>query len=298
MSAYSYLLFNHKINCSLRFQFKTLTVLILLLCTKSLQAQESDATASKTTKPKWKLLWADEFNYQGLPDSTIWGYEVGYIRNKESQYYTYRRSENVRVENGTLIIESRKEEYKDFHYTSGSINTLDKRSFVGDFRVEICAKLPEGKGIWPAIWMMGTNRKQLGWPLCSELDIMEFVGHTPNTVYATMHWADSTINLATKSRGEKTTNSDLHNTYHIYALERVGNMIYAYFDDLCYLEFEVPNTAYAGSFVSPLYLLINTAIGGSWGGAIDDSIMPQKFIVDYVRVYRPKSKGFFSKKSK
>lgn len=276
-------------------QLTAIGVVFLLFGANALFAQQANEQPAKPAKHSWKLLWSDEFKKSGLPDSTIWGYEVGYIRNKEAQYYTYRRPENVRVEDGTLIIESRKEEYKDFHYTSGSINTLDRRSFTGDFRVEVRAKLPQGKGIWPAIWMMGVNRKELGWPRCSELDVMEFVGHTPNTVYATMHWADSTINLGTKSKGEKTVVADLHNTYHVYALERVGNMIYAYIDELCYLQFEVPKTVYKGSFTSPLYLLLNTAVGGSWGGPIDDSIMPQKFVIDYVRAYRPKSKGLFSR---
>lgn len=275
-------------------KFKTATAL-LLLCTGSLFAQKEAIPGSTTVKTVWKLQWSDEFKKNGLPDSTIWGYEVGYIRNREAQYYTYRRPENVRVENGVLIIESRKEEFEKFHYTSGSINTLDRRSFTGDFRVEIRAKLPQGKGIWPAIWMMGINRKDVGWPRCSELDIMEFVGHTPNTVYATMHWSDSTINFATKSRGEKTLIADLHNSFHNYALERVGSKICVYIDDLCYLQFTVPPTAYEGSFTLPLYLLLNTAVGGSWGGEIDDSIMPQKFVIDYVRAYVPKNRGFFSR---
>lgn len=232
------------------------------------------------------LIWADEFNQDGLPNSKFWVYEVGYIRNNEKQYYTEKRLENVRVENGYLIIESKKEDYKNFLYTSGSINTLGKVSLSGDFRIEVRAKLPKGKGIWPAIWMMGTNRSKVRWPKCSELDIMEFVGKDPKTVYGTMHWADSEKDYKHKSKGGKIKVSNLHTQFHVFGLERKGSHIKVFVDNQFYFEFDVPSTAYKGSFTSPLYLLLNTAIGGSWGGKIDDSIFPQKFVIDYVRVYQ------------
>ena len=260
-----------------------LTVLSFFILPKTFSQKTAPDKSGESRKIQ--LIWSDEFNYTGLPDSTIWSYEVGYIRNKESQYYTCKRTENTRVENGTLIIESLKEEFEGFQYTSGSINTLDKKSFEGDFRVEVRARLPKGKGIWPAIWMMGVNRKTLGWPKCSELDIMEFVGHTPNTLYATMHWADSTVDFKHMSQGEKTRMRTLHDSYHLYALERTGKQIKVFVDEDCILTFEPPLTAYPDSFTGPLYLLLNTAIGGSWGGEIDNSIFPQQFVFDYVRVY-------------
>jgi len=262
--------------------FSIVALLIMIgLCSYA----QNKGTSAQGNKLNKHLLWADEFDYTGLPDSTIWDYEIGYIRNKEAQYYTLKRLENARVENGTLILESRKEDFEGFKYTSASINTLDKKSFDGNFRVEISARLPQGKGIWPAIWMMGVNRKTIGWPKCSELDIMEFVGHTPNTVYATMHWADSTIGYNYKSKGDKAILTTLHDTFHLYVLERKDDQIQVFVDDQCILTFQVPATAYPGSFTTPLYLLLNTAIGGSWGGDIDDSIFPQQFIIDFVRVY-------------
>jgi beta-glucanase (GH16 family) len=119
---------------------------------------------------------------------------------------------------------------------------------------------------------------------------MEFVGHTPNTVWGTLHWWDSTSTKANKllSKGSKLIFDDLHTQYHIYGMERKGNMIQLFIDNNYYFELTVPSTAYPGSFSGPLYLLLNTAIGGSWGGEIDDSIFPQRFYVDYVRVYRLK----------
>lgn len=239
---------------------------------------------------KAELIWQEEFNYNGLPDSTKWNYEVGHIRNQENQFYTNARKKNCYVENGNLVITSIKENYDTAHYTSASVNTLGKKDFSGNIGIEVRAKLPEGFGIWPAIWMMGANRKEIGWPKCGEIDIMEFVGHTPNTVWGTLHWWDSTATNAGHyiSKGSKLLFNDLHTNFHVYGFERKGNQLQLFVDDNYYFSFTIPATAYPGSFTDPLYLLINTAIGGSWGGEIDDTIFPQKFYVDYVRVYRLK----------
>jgi len=234
------------------------------------------------------LLWADEFNGTGLPDPLKWGYEVGFIRNNEKQYYTNSQTKNVRQEGGCLVIESLMEDFQGARYTSGSINTLDKKSFEGDIRVEVSAKLPQGKGIWPAIWMMGTNIKQVGWPKCSELDIMEFVGHTPDKVYGTLHWWDSTSEKENKHKmkGNNLVINSKHDQYHVYSLERKGSTISLFIDGINYLTFSPPATAFKDTFTGPLYLLLNTAVGGSWGGEIDDTIFPLKFCIDYVRVFR------------
>jgi beta-glucanase (GH16 family) len=248
----------------------------------------SRAQVAKSDSGKDAPIWSDEFNGSGLPDPTKWGYEVGFIRNHEKQYYTLNRTRNVRQEDGCLVIESLREEYQGAGYTSASINTLDKKSFEGDIRVEVKAKLPQGKGIWPAIWMMGINIKQVGWPKCSELDVMEFVGHTPDKIFGTLHWWDSAATSASKhlSKGSNLVFSDLQTAFHVYALERKGNVISLFVDDKNYLTFSAPETAYADTFTGPLYLLLNTAVGGSWGGTIDDTIFPQKFLIDYVRVYK------------
>jgi beta-glucanase (GH16 family) len=238
--------------------------------------------------PKKKLIWSEEFNYKGLPNPKKWVYETGFVRNSEKQFYTKDRLENAEVKSGNLVITSLKEEYQGAAYTSASINTLNKQSFEGDIRVEIKAKLPAGKGIWPALWMMGTNMNQVGWPKCVEFDIMEFVGHTENTVHANLHWWDSASTQSNKktSKGSTINFSDLHTNYHVYGLERRGDSIKVFVDDQVYLRVKAPETAYNGSFTGPLYLLINTAVGGEWGGPIDDSIFPQKYYVDYVRVFK------------
>jgi len=259
--------------------FALLTIFNFTECT---MAQDISGTKNSDA-----LIWADEFNGSGLPDPSKWGYETGFVRNNEKQYYTLKRTQNVRQEEGCLVIESLKEDFQGANYTSGSINTLDKKSFEGDFRIEVSAKLPEGKGIWPAIWMMGINIKQVGWPKCSELDIMEFVGHTPGKTYGTLHWQDNTSTKENKhmSKGNNMTINNLHTDFHVYSLERKGNTIALFVDGKNLLTFSAPSTAYENTFTGPLYLLLNTAIGGSWGGEIDDSIFPQKFLIDYVRVY-------------
>ncbi|RZM19127.1 MAG: glycoside hydrolase family 16 protein, partial [Pedobacter sp.] len=250
---------------------------ILLACSISALSQSESASSKKES-----LIWAEEFNYKGVPDPSKWDYEEGFVRNNEKQYYTKSRLENAYVKGGNLTIESRKEQYKNANYTSASINTLGKQSFSGDFRIEVRAKLPSGKGIWPAIWMMGDNIAKVGWPKCGEFDIMEFVGQTPNTVHANIHWYDS-LKSAKTSKGSKTERKDLHKKFHIYGLERKGDSISIFIDDESYLSVKADATAYKGSFSNPLYLLINTAIGGDWGGEIDDSIFPQKYYIDYIR---------------
>ena len=251
---------------------------------------------------EWKLIWADEFDYNGLPDSTKWDYEVGFVRNFEMQYYTKKRAENARVENGSLIIEGRKEKYKNTRYkegsknwqenreyaqyTSASVITLNKMEFKYG-RIEVRAKLPHVKGIWPAIWALGRNMSQVGWPLCGEIDIMEFVGHDPDRVYATVHYGTGNEGKH-KSKGSKIETKAPYDNFHIYALEWDRDKMDFFFDDKKYFTFNVDEagTAAAEEFRKPFYLLINLALGGTWGREIDDSIFPVQYIIDYVRIYK------------
>lgn len=262
-------------------------ILAFMLFASFVQAQQ---VRLKSLGKKGKLIWKEEFNGKGLPDSTKWGYEEGFVRNNEKQYYTKSRLANCYQQDGNLIIEPIKENYANGEYTSASINTLGKFSFTGDIRIEIRAKLPAGKGIWPAIWMMGANHEKVGWPRCGEIDIMEFVGKTPKTIFGTLHWWDSTAtkDLTHLSKGSKLLLDDLHNRFHVYGMERKGNRIQLFVDEQIFFTIIVSPTAYPGSLTGPLYLLLNTALGGSWGGKIDDAIFPQKFYVDYVRAYRLK----------
>lgn len=255
--------------------------LILLLSCCSLAA----CTASKHAGRK--LVWSDEFNYTGLPDSTKWSYEQGFIRNKEPQYYTSHRPENARVENGHLRIEAKKEDYKGAKYTSASIITKDKADFQYG-RVEVRAKLPAGKGSWPAIWMLGSNHGAVRWPECGEIDIMEFLGKEPTTVYGTMHWEGD--DGKHKQKGGTQKNVAPADGFHVYAIEWSDAKIDCYYDDNLYFSFDYSQESEKVKkiFQQRYYLLLNLALGreGGWPGPVDDNDLPFVYEVDYVRVYQ------------
>lgn len=251
------------------------------------------ADLAAAEKKGWKLAWADEFNGAGLVDDTTWIYERGFIRNKESQYYTDKRAENVVMRGGNLVITARKEDFKEngkeAHYTSGSINTKGKRSFHYG-RIEVRAKLPVGQGNWPAIWMMGIEK---GWPHCGEIDIMEHVWAQSNTVHATVHWAD--MNKKEKggkvhtSKGSNLKDQKPYTDFHIYAMEWDAQKMVFFYDDTPYFTYDIDLAGKGpdNPFRKPHYLLLNLAIGGGWGGRIDDAIFPCEYLIDYVRYYTP-----------
>lgn len=244
-----------------------------------------------------KLVWSDEFNYTGLPDSTRWSYEEGFVRNKEPQYYTVKRKENCRVENGMLVIESRREQYTPpvkpgrrdttASYTSASIITLGKQEWQYG-RMEIRAKVPKGLGAWPAFWMLGKNRGIVQWPECGEIDIMEFVGRDSSRVYGTVHYADSTGKYG--HQGERPVVGAPYDGFHVYALEWYPDRMELYYDTLKYMVFDVAKAQHGSdnTFHKKFYLLLNMALGrkGTLGGPLNDAILPCTYYVDYVRVYQ------------
>jgi beta-glucanase (GH16 family) len=236
----------------------------------------------------WSLVFADEFDSGGGPDSSKWGYESGYIRNNEKQYYT-SRAENVRAEGGNLLIEGRKEAYQGFGYTSASINTRGRFEFLYG-RVEVRAKLPAGVGAWPAVWMLGANIAQAGWPACGEIDIMENVGFDPLRIHGSVHTAAYNHTIGTQ-KTESVTIANPADDFHVYAMEWFFDHIDVFVDGQKYFTFRNEGTgARVWPFDKPQYLLVNLAIGGSWGGqkGIDDSRLPYRYLVDYVRIYQQK----------
>ncbi|MBN1936065.1 MAG: glycoside hydrolase family 16 protein [Anaerolineae bacterium] len=234
----------------------------------------------------WRLVWADEFDVPGLPDPARWDYEVGYIRNNERQYYTMRRQENARVENGMLIIEARRDPSQECEYTSASLITRGSGEWTYG-RIEVRAKLPTGKGMWPAIWMLGTNIDTVGWPACGEIDIMENVGFDPNRVYGSIH--TSAYNHVNKTqKNASLTVSKPYEEFHVYAVEWFADHIDFFVDDRKYFTFKNEGAGVdVWPYDRPQYLILNIAVGGSWGGqqGIDDAVFPQQMQIDYVRVY-------------
>jgi beta-glucanase (GH16 family) len=234
----------------------------------------------------WKLVWNDEFTTDGRPDPAKWGYEQGFVRNNEKQFYTKDRPENARVEKGNLVIESRKEPFDKGEYTSASLITRGKAEWVCG-RIEVRAKIPTGRGTWPAIWMLGANRA-LGWPACGEIDIMENVGYDPDVICANIH-TKAYNHVKKTNKGNRITAKAPYNDFHIYAIDWYPDHIDFFFDDQKYFSFANEGTGNdVWPYDKPHYLILNTALGGSWGGqkGIDDSIFPQKFLIDYVRVYQ------------
>jgi beta-glucanase (GH16 family) len=245
--------------------------------------------ANAANAQKWQLVWSDEFDYQGLPDKSKWDYEEGFVRNQERQYYTRARLENARVEGGMLVIEGRKEHFTPnnhapVEYTAASLVTRRKESWQYG-RIEVRAKLPQGLGVWPAIWTLGTNISRVGWPRCGEIDIMEFVGKETNNIHGTLHFA---VDGKHQSDGGTMKTPKPYEDFHIYAVEWYPERIDFFFDTAKYHSVPLDKAGQGADnpFRKPHYLLLNLALGGSWGGPIDDSILPQQYLIDYVRVYK------------
>lgn len=231
-----------------------------------------------------KLVWEENFN-ENLLSEKIWNYEIGDgcpnlcgWGNNERQIYT---KTNHTIKEGILTIHARKEESK---YTSTRITTKGKKEFQYG-RIETRAKLSLGKGIWPAFWMLGSNIGEIGWPKCGEIDILEYVGKEPNTVFTSLHTQDShgnTINT------KKTLISDIESGFHIYAIEWTKDKIDFYVDQQLVYSFNpLQKDANTWPFNQPFYFVINVAVGGNFGGpAVDDAIFPQQFEIDYIKVFQ------------
>ena len=227
------------------------------------------------------LIWSDEFNYNGLPDTSKWGNEIGYIRNNELQYYTSRKENHI-VRNGCLEIIALKEAYKGSDYTSASINTKGKASWKYG-RIEARMKFSKGQGIWPAFWMLGTNINEVGWPKCGEIDIMEHINIDEFT-FGTLHWANDKNHSHVQNQGF--SNVDV-TEFHTYSISWNADSIAWYIDDNHFHTVTISDGINGTEEIhKPHYILFNLAIGGDWPGSPDSTtIFPAKLFVDYVRVY-------------
>jgi beta-glucanase (GH16 family) len=229
-------------------------------------------------------IWAEEFEGSELsPDN--WNFELGDgcpglcgWGNNEAQVYT---RDNHRLEDGKLIITARRQ---DSGYTSSRITTRDKMEFRYG-RVEARAKLPTGTGVWPAIWLLGSNIGEVGWPRCGEIDIMEYVGKNPGMVYTSLHTPDSHGNTV---NSQKTPVEGIEEGFHLYAVEWEPERIEFFIDGRSVYTFAPEErTEEVWPFDQPFYLILNLAVGGNFGGPeIDDTIFPQEFVIDYIRVFQ------------
>lgn len=247
--------------------------------------------AEAISAQSWELDWSDEFDYTGLPDSTRWSYDVGGHGwgNQELQFYTEAREQNARVDGEVLIIEAHKESGFARNYTSARLVSKGKGDWTYG-RIEVRAQLPQGRGTWPAIWMLSTRSDygNGGWPDTGEIDIMEHVGHDPNVVHATVH-TDRYNHLMGSQRGGSKTVSGATQGFHDYAAEWSPTKIEFLIDGVVFFRYHNDYQGWSTwPFDRPFHLIMNVAIGGSWGGqqGVDDSIFPQQMAIDYVRVYR------------
>lgn len=261
--------------------------------TITLATNVGSVTALVAVEHRWgeyKLVWSDEFDGSALDESN-WTPQTGGggWGNQEAQYYT-SRSENLRVEEGCLVIEARKEAYEGNEYTSARIYSKGKREFTYG-KLEARISLPSGGGLWPAFWTLG-NRGN--WPNCGEIDIMEYVGNVPNRILGTLHTLKD--KYGSKSSRAYTGLTNIENNFHVYGVEwtqeeKSGkDVIRFYVDDAVYseqVEEVIDNDDY-WPFNRPNYFIINMAVGGTLGGNIDDAIWssPRLMKVDWVRVYQ------------
>ncbi len=273
----------------------TMNILVLLLlfngCKKEGTTEAITTPEQKTDTtyaiPGWYLVWNDEFNGLAV-DSAKWSYEVNGNGggNNELQYYT-EGFQNSYVDSGALTIVAKKESYLGKQYTSARMRT----KYKGDWtygHVEIRAKLPWGKGTWPAIWMLPTDWEYGGWPASGEIDIMEHVGYDQNVIHGSTHCQKYYFKIGTQKSGTvKIANASTE--FHTYTVEWFSDRIDFFVDGTKYFTSWDDGSGWQGwPFIKRFHLILNIAVGGDWGGAqgIDNSIFPQKMVIDYVRVYK------------
>lgn len=240
----------------------------------------------------YKLVWSEEFDGPEIDRST-WGYELGYVRNNELQEYV-DAPENSYIEDSCLVIKSIKTGDPERPYTSASLNTHGKKEFLYG-KLEMRAKLPFGKGIWPAFWTLGVNIRETPWPACGEIDIMELVGGT-NKTFATCpfndHMGDDVCQATIHYPNEKKAmqrafelkDGNFCDDFHVFGIEWTENCIKCYVDNVIYNKLDITDIP---AFHKPHYVLVNTAIGGGWPGDPDDTtVFPQKYYIDWIRYYK------------
>lgn len=273
-----------------------MTPALLLLALAQAPAPAA-APAKLAPPPGYSLVWSDEFSSPGLPDEAKWNYDTDFNKrgwhNQEKQYYSARRRENSRVEGGRLIVEARADgkkikrlsDYGGQKYSSARLVTRGKARWTYGF-FETRAKLPCGRGTWPAIWTLA-ERSPMKWPDDGEIDIMEHVGHEPGVVHQSVHTAAFNHVKGTHKTATRPV-PDACGAFHNYQLHWTPDRIVMGIDGVTLMTFERGKDRAEWPFDGPQYLILNVAVGGMWGGAkgIDERALPQRMEVDYVRVWQ------------
>jgi beta-glucanase (GH16 family) len=247
---------------------------------KSASRQTISKSIQVTVTVAMSLVWSEEFNTDGVPDGSKWGYDLGAggWGNNEAEYYT-NRTDNAVVSGGTLKIIAKAESYSGSSYTSARLLSKDKFSFKYG-KIEVRAKLPAGLGTWPAIWMLGNNVSTAGWPDCGEIDIMEHRGNELNKIFGTVHYPGHS---GANGVGSTLTISNATTEFHIYSLEWDATAIKFFVDGQLFET--VPNNS-SMPFNQNFFIILNVAMGGNFGGTIDPAFTSAAMEIDYVRVYQ------------
>ena len=268
-------------NIKIFFFSKTNNILFLILLLS--------LSSFKILAQDYQLVWSDEFDGTEL-DSAKWGYQIGNGSNgwgnNEREYY---RAENAVVKDGYLTIIAKKESYNGFDYTSARIRTIHK----GDWKygkIEMRAKLPLGKGIWPAFWMMPTSSVYGGWAASGEIDIMEYLGHDTTTVYGTLHYGGAWPNNVHTGSSYKISGKGFNSDFHIFTLIWEEGKMQWLVDGKLYqtqTSWYTSGAAFPAPFDQDFHIILNLAVGGNWPGYPDATTQfPQEYTIDYVRVYQ------------
>jgi len=263
---------------------------------KFILADEYKDCEFDTLPDDYKIVFCDEFNYTGMLDSTKWTYEIGNGSggwgNNELEYYT-NRSDNSYVSDGCLTITAKKESYGGCSYTSARVTTKNKFEFTYGY-IEVRAMMPTGYGTWPAIWMMPTDSVYGTWPNSGEMDILETTGRNANTAYATIHTGAFNHSIGTQKGSTKYVQA-MQTAYQIYGLRwsedklefSVNGTVYFTFNYLDgWKDLSTTDRAKFWPFDQNFFLILNVAMGGSWGGTVDSAFTSSEMKVDYVRIYQ------------
>jgi len=273
------------LNKNLNIKIKTLSVLCTMLLVSAITFYSCSTDETQTVSTFENLILEDNFDVDGAPDSSLWGYDIGGNGwgNNELQYYT-DRAENVKVENGMLHITALQEDYEGSGYTSARILTkgLYKRTYG---RYEARIKLPWGQGLWPAFWLLGGDIDQVGWPQCGEIDIMEYVGQEPTIIHGSVHGPGYSGGSAiTKSY---TLENDRFDTdFHVFGIEWGPDYINFYVDDVLYNQITPDDVTGDWVYDHDFFIILNLAVGGDFvGSPNENTVFPQTMLVDYVKVF-------------
>ena len=252
-----------------------------------------DTLVQNTEGQKWELVWSDEFENAGLPDSTKWSYNIGNWGwgNNELQYYTSDKLENAKIEDGNLVITAIKD-LKDSTWTSARLTTQGKVAFKYG-KIEFRAKVPVVRGTWAAGWLLGdAYRDEISWPYCGEIDVLECVGYEINDTtekginHATCHTRAYYFKQNNQIGSEIELDS-MHSKFHTYSVEWYPNEIKGFVDGIHYYTYDKNANDQEWPFHQSQNIILNLAIGGGWGGlkGVDQSMISQQYTIDYVRVF-------------